>query len=132
MEQGESLSEWHDEEAARIIELAFRAGKASAQATLHYRGIPVFAEVGEPMEDKQAKKAPRKEWTRAARDFFRDNPQKGSKDLALHLKEQSLIDWLPRGPYEKSETICFYDGTEDMERVQFQKAVSKVKKSSRK
>lgn len=47
MKQGEGLTEWHDQEAARIIELAFRAGKAAAQATMHYRGIPVFAERGE-------------------------------------------------------------------------------------
>jgi hypothetical protein len=129
MEEGRALPEWYDHDAARIIELAFRAGKASAQASLHYRGIPVLAEVGEPLSDGQAKAGPKKDWTKSAREFLLRSPSAKSAEVALYLKENSIVDWLPQGPYKDAHTICFYDGTPDKSKDDFSKAIYKVKKT---
>jgi hypothetical protein len=119
-----------DPDALRIIELAFRAGREAATASLHYRGIPVEAKQGKPLTDSQSKAGPKKEWTKAAREFLSENSSANSAKVAQHLKQIGVIYWDPEGSYRKAHTICFYDDeTPDKSREQFQKAISKLKKS---
>lgn len=118
-----------DAAAVRIIELAFRAGREAATSSLHYRGIPVEAEQGKPLSDGQSKAGPKKEWTKTALEFLLQNPRAKSADIARHLKDASILDWEPQGPYRGAHTIFFYDGTPDKSRRSFQNAVSKLKKT---
>jgi len=47
LRNNEAMTDFVDPEAVRIIELAFRAGREAATASLHYRGIPIIAQRGE-------------------------------------------------------------------------------------
>lgn len=47
LRNNEAMTDYVDAEAVRIIELAFRAGREAATASLHYRGIPIIAQRGE-------------------------------------------------------------------------------------
>lgn len=129
LRDNQGMTPYVDADAVRIIELAFRAGREAATASLHYRGIPIEARQGKPLTDGQSKAGPKKHWTESALHYFSENPSAKSAEVAQYLKDVSAIYWDPEGSYRNAETICFYDDTPDKSREQFQKSISKLKKS---
>lgn len=128
LRQGETVTPYVDPEPMRIIEMAFRAGREAATATLHYRGVPIDAEQGKPLTDRQSKTGPKKQWTQVGLEFLRAKPKAKSSDVAIHLYKECLIDWEPSGDYRDAHTVIFYDKTPNKSRTEFQKAVSKLRK----
>jgi hypothetical protein len=129
LRKNEAMTDYVDAEAVRIIELAFRAGREAATASLYYRNIPGEAKQGKPLNDTQSKAGPKKEWTKAVLKFLSENPAAKTADIAQHLKEKQLFYWDPEGSYRNAQTVCFYDETPDKSRRSFQNSISKLKKS---